>query len=191
MRREAIFVLLLCAVHAFAVQKIFRPNSTTILSEKVPEKSMGITIDVNVIEGQDLYIMSGMKNRPMEKIELKNVYKRNVEFKEPGEVEVWIINKGEEYANVSVSIYVDKSREETDEAEILRKLLEKVRGDLTSIQNDILKFKNINSQSLSKAKSVKSILWIICIFPLLYVFLSYLRLNIIKGFFSSKNPHRI
>lgn len=191
MRRESVLLLLLSVVQAFAVQKIFRPNTTSVLQEKVPQASMGITLDVNVIEGQKLFIMSGMKNRPMERIELKNVYKKNIEAKDAGEFEVHIINTGDNFANVSVSIYVDKAHEDTDEAEMLRKLLDKVRVDLMNIYNDILKLKNMNAQSLAKTKSAKSILWVICVFPLLYVLLSYLRLNIIKGFFSSKNPHRI
>ncbi|KAI5180205.1 hypothetical protein NEOKW01_0534 [Nematocida sp. AWRm80] len=191
MKVLVVFTLMIGLIHGMAIQKIFRPKTTTILTEKIQQVPMTVTVDVNVLHGNNLYVMCGMKNTPMSKVELVGTYKPVVQVKELGEFELHIINESNDYTKLGVSIYVDKPYEDTDEAEVLRKLLEKVRIDLMNIYNDILKLKNMNTQSLLKAKSAKSILWFICVFPILYILLSYIRLNSIKGFFSNKKPNKI
>ncbi|KAI5186761.1 hypothetical protein NEHOM01_1692 [Nematocida homosporus] len=190
---KLIFVFAVCLgiIRAIAIQKILRPNSTTIISEKIDQASMGITLDVNTIQGDDLYILSGFKNRAMEKVKLAGSYKRNLESAEPGEFEARVVNESGEFANVTISVYVDKAHEDTDEAEVLRKLLDKVRVDLVNIYNDVLKIKNMNIQSLSKTKTAKRVLWVVSASPGLYILLSILRLRFIKGFFTGKNPNKI
>lgn len=184
----ALVLKLACSI---AIQKILRPNTTTIIYEKISQPGMGVTLDVSVIQGEDLFIVSGTRNRFSEKIKLVNSYKKNIELKEAGEFEVHIVNESGNFANVSVSVYVDRVHEDTDDAEVLRKLLDKVRVDLLNIYNDALKLKNSNAQSLRKAKSTRNILWILTVFPIMYVFLSVIRLRFIKGFFSNKKQDKI
>ncbi|KAI5162684.1 hypothetical protein NEAUS03_2060 [Nematocida ausubeli] len=187
----SVLCLALGYIQAIAVQKIIRPGTVTVLSEKITQAGMGIKLDVTIIEGHDIQISSGMKNNLSAPVELVSSFQKNIEAKNPGEFELRIINSSDDYANISVSIYVDKAHEDKDEAEVLRKLLDKVRVDLMNIYNDILKLKTANTSSLLKTKSAKNTLWIVCIFPLLYIFLSYWRLQSIKSFFSTKKRNKI
>lgn len=182
-----VIALLLGLGSGFMQQKILRPNSTCSLYELVPTRTMGVTLDINVIDGESIFIKSGMKGSYMEEIELVKSHKKIFEPKEPGEIVVQLINKSSEFANVVVSIYADKMQDDTDEADVLKKMLEKVRIDLMNIYNDILKLKNMNAQSLIRTKSTKAILYATAIFPVLYIVLSAIRLNIIKGFFGTKS----
>lgn len=191
MKRFLILYLLAAVAYGMAIQKILRPETTTIMYEKVSQPAMGVTLDVSVIQGEELYIKCGTKNRMSQETKLVNSYKKNLELKEAGEFEVHIINKSGDFANVTISIYVDRAHEDTDDAEVLRKLLDKVRVDLLNIYNDVLKLKNSNMQSLRKAKSTRNILWILSIFPVMYVFLSIVRLRFIKSFFSNKKQDKI
>lgn len=191
MKTGLLVCLLLGLVNSIAIQKIFRPKSVSVMTEIIPQGGMGIKLDVTVIEGDQLQIMTGMKNNMSSAVDLVGTFQKNIESRESGEFEVQIINNSDDYAHVSVSIYVDKSHEDTDEAEVLRKLLDKVRVDLMNIYNDILKLKNSNNTSLMKASSAKNTLWVVCLFPILYIFLSYWRLQTIKGFFSTKKYNKI
>lgn len=186
-----LLLLLLGGIHGIAIQKILRPNSTTVLSEIISSEGLGVTVDVSLIEGTKVFLTSGMKNKPTEKLPLVQSYKTNIESKEPGEFEIKLINESSDYVRASISIFVDRAHEDTDEAEVLRKLLDKVRVDLVNIYNDSLKLKNISINGLGKAKSAKKILWIFSVFPLLYVFLSVIRLRFIKSFFSNKGHKKI
>ncbi|KAI5167136.1 hypothetical protein NEIRO03_1683 [Nematocida sp. AWRm78] len=178
-------------IQGIAIQKIIRPKTVSIMAEKVPQAGMGIKVDINVIEGHGIYVATGMKNNLSEQVELVDSFQKNIEAKQAGEFELRIINESDDYANISVSIYVDNAHEDTDEAEVLKKLLDKVRVDLMNIYNDILKLKNANTNSLVKTKSAKNTLWVVCVFPLLYIFLSYWRLQSIKSFFSTKKRNKI
>ncbi|OAG30041.1 hypothetical protein NEIG_01074 [Nematocida sp. ERTm5] len=178
-------------IQGIAIQKIIRPKTVSIMAEKVPQAGMGIKVDINVIEGHGIYVATGMKNNLSEQVELVDSFQKNIEAKQAGEFELRIINESDDYANISVSIYVDNVHEDTDEAEVLKKLLDKVRVDLMNIYNDILKLKNANTNSLVKTKSAKNTLWVVCVFPLLYIFLSYWRLQSIKSFFSTKKRNKI
>lgn len=191
MKTGILVCLLLGLVNGIAVQKIFRPKTVNIMSEIIPQSGMGIKLDVTVIEGEELQIIAGTKNNLSMPVDLVSTFQKNIEAKEAGEFEVRIINNSDEYAQVSVSVYVDKAHEDTDEAEVLRKLLDKVRVDLMNIYNDILKLKNSNTTSLLKGSSAKNTLWVVCLFPVLYIFLSYWRLQAIKGFFSTKKYNKI
>ncbi|KAI5171571.1 hypothetical protein NEFER03_0893 [Nematocida sp. LUAm3] len=191
MNINILFILLVGTVRGIAIQKILRPNSTTVLSEIVSGAGMGVTVDVSLIEGSKIFLSSGMKNKAAEKLALTQSYKRNLESTEPGEFELKLINESSEYVRASVSIFVDQAHEDTDEAEVLRKLLDKVRVDLVNIYNDSLKLKNMSINGLGKGKSAKKILWIFSVFPLLYVFLSVIRLRFIKSFFSNKGHKKI
>lgn len=191
MKTGILVCLLLSLVNCIAIQKIVRPKSVSIMTELVPQAGMGIKLDATVIEGEHIQIMTGMKTNMSSANDLVGTYQKNIETKEAGEFEVRIINNSDDYAHISVSIYLDKSHEDTDEAEVLRKLLDKVRVDLMNIYNDILKLKNSNTTSLVKASSAKNTLWIVCLFPILYIFLSYWRLQSIKGFFSTKKYNKI
>ncbi|KAH9386833.1 uncharacterized protein NEMAJ01_1729 [Nematocida major] len=191
MKAVILACLLLGLAQGIAIQKIIRPRSVSVMSEIVPQAGMGIKLDATIIEGSGVQIMSGMKDRLSAASELVSTHQKNIESREAGEFEVRIVNDSDEYANISVSIYVDKAHEDTDEAEVLRKLLDKVRVDLMNIYNDILKLKNANTTSLVRVKSAKNTLWVVCIFPVLYVFLSYWRLQSIKGFFSTKKRNKI
>lgn len=191
MKTAVVLWLLIGLVQGIAIQKIFRPKSTTILSEIIPQAGMGIKLDATVIDGHNIKIMSGMKNNLSPAVDLVNTFQKNIEAKVPGEFELRIVNESDEYANISISIYVDKAHEDTDEAEVLRKLLDKVRVDLMNIYNDILKLKNTNTNGLIRATSAKHTLSVVCVFPLLYILLSYWRLQSIKGFFSTKQKNKI
>ncbi|KAI5192266.1 hypothetical protein NEMIN01_1918 [Nematocida minor] len=191
MKTGILVCLLLGLVHGIAIQKIFRPKSITVMSEVIPQAGMGIKLDATIIEGSQIQILAGMKNNLSASTELVGTFQKNIEAKEPGEFELRIVNDSDDYANISISIYVDRAHEDTDEAEVLRKLLDKVRVDLMNIYNDILKLKNSNNNSLVKATSAKNTLWVVCIFPALYIFLSYWRLQSIKGFFSTKKRNKI
>ncbi|EIJ87835.1 hypothetical protein NEPAR06_1923 [Nematocida parisii] len=178
-------------IQGIAIQKIIRPKTVSIMAEKVPQAGMGIKVDINVIEGHGIYVATGMKNNLSQQVELVDSFQKNIEASQAGEFELRIINESDDYANISVSIYADSAHEDTDEAEVLKKLLDKVRVDLMNIYNDILKLKNANTHSLVKTKSAKNTLWVVCVFPLLYIFLSYWRLQSIKSFFSTKKRNKI
>jgi len=191
MNRVLFVVLLLNAVSGFAVQKILRPMSTCVYVEKIPETSTGITLDINIIDGQKVTISSGMKGKQMERAEMVGSYRRTLEPKSKGDFEVYIKNEEDRFINLSISVYVDKTQEDTDKTEMLRKLVEKLRIDLLNIYNDNLKLKNANTDSLLRIKAAKSSMWLICASPIVYIGLNYIRLNIIKGFFSNKKSKRI
>ncbi|OAG31260.1 hypothetical protein NEDG_01673 [Nematocida displodere] len=182
-------LLALSVVHCFSIQKIIRPKSSCEMFEIIPHGSLGINLDIIIIDGPPLLLTYGFQGAEPEakNITIEQNFKKTIEAKQAGQFEATLVNKTSSYTTFTVSVYVDKVHEETDDAEMLKKVMDNLRGDLMKIHNDSLKLKNLNVQSFLRAKTTKTVLWCTTLFPLLYVMLSYIRMNVIKGFFSNKS----
>jgi hypothetical protein len=191
MRTHPTLLVFLGAALCNTLQKILNPGEELAFSERILEPGLSMTVDVNVIGGSGLLFFVGKKGMHANTyVEVPTVARKIIEDIEKGEYILSLKNSGDHPVNFTVQSYVDKRHEETDEAEMLRKLLEKMRLDLTNLYNDNLKLKEYKTGSLVTAKKTKRILWALTFFPLFYIVLGALKLNLIKGFFSS-NKSRI
>lgn len=193
MKGVVFLAALLGSALCVTLQKVVLPGDTTTFYERITEDKQGMSVDINIVGEQSLMFRCG-KTRDVERAGFREVvgrYKHNAEMLEKGEYVVMVKNGNDKPVNFAINCYVDKARDEDDAAEVLRKILDKLRVDLTNLYNENLNLKDYKTTGLIKAKKTKKFLWVLTFLPTFYIVLGVIKLQIVKGFFSSKKGKKI
>ncbi|EPR78266.1 hypothetical protein SLOPH_1212 [Spraguea lophii 42_110] len=180
-------LIFLVKVFSWRNEYMLGPKHTETFWVKIDKKDALLTLELNQISTDGLinYRIKGpqkeLNDNEFHVLSGESLLKN---YKQKGTYKIEILNASKETVYFLLGCYVEKEIEGDPDKIEMKNTLKRLRRDLSNIYNLNLQLAERKQENIKQSRRYKMWLQILCLLPLVYALIGFLKLRLMKSFFT-------